>query len=339
VEPLTAHFPSLQRDLFELLAQLQANDTADFGRVARRSSEPTERLLEVLWLERQSLAMVLEYEPTGNAQSQWPLEESVTHCVRRWLDWLYDQNQFFELTPQQTEALRHAHRLLFRSVQASLDSCEDYADFARHCQLSFVHYAERLSRILRAFSAPEGLRGRGAEYSPELQLKLLGLEEHSWLGPIVDLGCGVDGRLVHYLRERGLDATGVERRSGSQFVLAKDWFDVRFEPNSIGTLLSHLAFSLQFLHHHWHPGERAYAFARKYVELLRSLRPGGMFCYAPGLPFIESILEPNEYEVTTLPLPEPLATTIGSLRDIGTGQSVAYACQIRRRGPPAGDQR
>jgi hypothetical protein len=186
---------------------------------------------------------------------------------------------------------------------------------------------------LRSLRTPEGLRGRGAEYSAELQLRLLGLVDHRWLEPIVDLGCGVEARLLQHLRDRGLAATGLERRGRSPFVLAADWFDVRFEPGSLGTILSHLAFSLQFLHHHWRPGERAYTYAHKYMELLRSLAPGGLFCYAPGLPFIETILEPAEFEVTTLPLPEPLASTIGSLRDIGTGQSVAYTCQIRRRTP------
>lgn len=316
-----AHYSALLRDLNDLLAQLRAHEPGDFGRVARRTSEPAERLLELLWLERDSFV---------HLKTEQQSDDLATQCVQDWLDWVYDNNQFFELGPVQLEALRRAHRLLFRVVQSSLHAQTD-ADFIRRSQLAYVRYAERLSRIFRSLVTSEGLRGRGAEYSPALQLRILGLDQHEWLEPIVDLGCGVDAKLVQHLRERGLDAVGIERRGRLPFLMTKDWFDVRFEPNSIGTLLSHLAFSLQFLHHHWHPGNRAFAYAQKYMELLRSLIPGGVFCYAPGLPFIECLLDPGEFEVTTSPLPEPLASTMASLRDIGTGQSVAYTCRIRRR--------
>jgi hypothetical protein len=324
VDSALAHHTALLRDFSDLLAQLRGHEPADFGRVARRSSEPAERLLELLWLEREDL-LHLATAPKS--------DDLVAQCVRDWLDWSYDNNQFFEFEPTQLESLRRAHSLLFRVVHSNLHAQTD-AEFVRRCQLAYVRYAERLSRIFRPLATSEGLRGRGAEYSPELQLRILGLDEHEWLEPVVDLGCGVDAKLVQHLRNRGLDAVGIERRGRLPILLAKDWFDVRFEPGSIGTLLSHQAFSLQFLHHHWHPGDRAFAYAQKYMELLRSLIPGGIFCYAPGLPFIECLLDPEKFEVTSSPLPEPLASTMASLRDIGTGQSVAYTCRIRRVSTP-----
>ncbi|MGC4070481.1 MAG: hypothetical protein QM784_38615 [Polyangiaceae bacterium] len=103
------------------------------------------------------------------------------------------------------------------------------------------------------------------------------------------------------------------------FVLAKDWFDVRFEPSSLGTVVSHLAFSLHFLHHHWHSGERAYEYARKYMELLHALVPGGRLVYAPGLPFIEEMLDTGTFNVERRELPAPLQEKMEGLRDSGDG--------------------
>jgi SAM-dependent methyltransferase len=148
--------------------------------------------------------------------------------------------------------------------------------------------------------------------------------------PFVDLGAGKSATLVNHLREQGVAATGIDRLAVSPHVLAKDWFEIRFEPNSLGTLVSHLAFSLHFLHHHWNPGDKAYAYAKKYMELLAALKPGGLFVYAPGLPFIETMLDAEQYRIERQALPEPLAEKMENYRDLGTGQSVAYVTHIRR---------
>jgi hypothetical protein len=311
--------------IFELIEQLQTGEPSDFGRIAFRPSDRGDRLVELLWSGSEA------YRASTPDRRRDPTPAIAAHLIESWIAWVYERNQFFDLDSRLTNALRLAHDLLFRSVQTWLETANSFVEFSLLCQWSYLRYAGRLSRVFRSLAAPEGLRGLGAEYSAELQLDLLGLTDQAWREPIVDLGCGFDAQLVQHLRERGLAATGIERRARAPFVLAKDWFDVRFEPESLGTVISHLAFSLQFLHHHWHPGDRAYDYARKYMEILRSLVRGGRFCYAPGLPFIEDIVDQTAYEVMTLPLPEPLASTLGSLRDIGTGRSVAYACQVRRR--------
>jgi hypothetical protein len=81
-------------------------------------------------------------------------------------------------------------------------------------------------------------------------------------------------------------------------------------------VLSHHAFSLHFVHAHHRSAERAAAFAAKYVEILRSLQPGGCFCYAPALPFVEEHLDPAEFAV--------------SVRAVG--DSGFYAARVERRG-------
>ena len=74
---------------------------------------------------------------------------------------------------------------------------------------------------------------------------------------------------------------------------------------SLGTVLSHLGFSLHFLHHHLRPGDEALRYARRYMEVLRSLRPGGVFAYAPGLPFVEEHLDAGRWRLERTPLPVP----------------------------------
>lgn len=325
-----AQYQALLSCLAQLIRQLRAAEPADFGSIARRSSEPGEALVELLWRERagvlsQFSALVAPPENDATALHRESME-----WVKEWFSWAYAQNQFFELPPQANRALHDAHQSLLRGVLVRLHMSSSPGEFARFARLAWVRYAERLGRAFRSLVAPDGFRGRGAEYSAQLQLQILGLKDHVWLAPIVDLGCGIDANVVRQLRNQGLSATGLDRRGTSQYVLSADWFDVKFEPESLGTIISHLAFSLQFLHHHWHPGERAYDYARKYMELVRALVPGGLFCYAPGLPFIEDMLDPEQFELHTLALPEPLASTMSSYRDIGTGRSVAYACQVRR---------
>lgn len=312
-----------RRHLTGLLQQLQQAEVADFASVAQRTNNFGIWLVEALWQERAST-----FEAPGAAAQ---LDEEETRMVSAWTEWAYDRNQFFDLDARAMARLRRIHRRLRSALALQAQSAASFEAFAKTCELSYVAYALRLSGLFRTLSSSDTLRGRAAEYSPELQIQLLGLDDHAWREPIVDLGCGVDAHLVHHLRERGLLATGVERRGGGPFVLGRDWFQVHFEPQSLGTVLSHLAFSLQFLHHHWQGSDRAYDYARKYMEVLSALTPGGLFCYAPGLPFIEAMLDRARFELTTLPLPEPLATTVSSLRDLGTGQSVAYACQVRRR--------
>lgn len=313
-----------RRHLAGLVGHLQQTEPAEFGGVARRANNYGIWLVEALWHERSRLV-------TDPDQASL-LDAEEARLVMTWTEWVYDRNQFFDLNPGSMARLCLIHRRTRVALVAQLRSADSFEAFANACQLSFVIYAERLSRLFRNLATSDKLRGRAAEYAPELQLKLLGLEQQTaWKEPIVDLGCGIDAHLVHHLRARGLQATGVERRGGGPSVLARDWFELRFEPESVGTMLSHLAFSLQFLHHHWQGSDRAYDFARKYMELLHSLVRDGVFCYAPGLPFIESMLDRNRFDVTTLPLPEPLAESIGSLRDLSTGQSVAYACQVKRK--------
>jgi hypothetical protein len=290
--------------------------------MARRETVDTDSLIEYLWGCRE------HYAPFALRTAEGP-EVGLRFLTANFVRWASEQNQFFELDTLAGKKLVSAHRILLSELGQALAHSPDLAVFAARANRALFRFVERLSRLFRSLGHGAAL-GRGAEYSPQLQMDLLGLVEQGLLEPVLDLGCGKTAELVQFLRSKGLLATGIDRLGAGEFVVARDWFDVRFEPNSLGTIVSHLAFSLHFLHHHWHPGDRAYAYARKYMELLASLKPGGKFIYAPGLPFIEPMLDRSRYAVDKRGLPPALAERVESLRDLGTGQSVAYVTQITR---------
>ncbi|GET34184.1 hypothetical protein PbJCM13498_30470 [Prolixibacter bellariivorans] len=137
-------------------------------------------------------------------------------------------------------------------------------------------------------------------YRAEMQIEILQLKVSQLKEPVLDIGCGKDAPLVTYLREKGIDATGFDRfPSKNENVLMSDWFTFSYGEKQWGTIISHLGFSNHFQHHHLREDGEFVAYAQKYMEILRSLKPGGSFHYAPDLPFVEQYLSADEYQVTT----------------------------------------
>ena len=135
-----------------------------------------------------------------------------------------------------------------------------------------------------------------SEYSGVFQLQILGIDLNDLKEPILDIGCGSGGNLVSYLRYHGLDARGFDRFAEEKPYLEKnDWFGFDFGKSQWGTLVSNLAFSHHFRHHHFREDGNYTGYAKKYMEILDSLVPGGSFYYAPDLPFIEEFLDPARF--------------------------------------------
>lgn len=138
-----------------------------------------------------------------------------------------------------------------------------------------------------------------AEYSPELQISVLGLDPEMIMQPVLDVGCGSDARLVHFLANRGIEVHGIDRHVHDSFCTTQaDWLDFQFELNQWGTIISHLGFSNHFVHQHHRTDGNFVDYARKYMQMLNSLKEGGRFFYAPELPFIEIYLDQNRFSLT-----------------------------------------
>lgn len=137
-----------------------------------------------------------------------------------------------------------------------------------------------------------------SEYDAEFQLNILNINLEKIKEPILDLGCGSNAKLVCYLRGLSIEAYGIDRIiKSTSHVIKADWFEYKFKPNYWGTIISHLSFTNHFKRNHFKKNGNHIAYARKYMELLDSLKPGGEFYYTPDLPFIEQFLSPDSYIV------------------------------------------
>lgn len=123
---------------------------------------------------------------------------------------------------------------------------------------------------------------------------------------MLDIGCGEAASLVHHLRSIGCAAWGIDRHvATSDCTIQADWFAIPRVEGGWGTIVAHQSFSLHFLHAHLRIRGDAERYARAYMAVLHALRPGGSFLYAPGLPFIERLLDADRYRVITRPIAGP----------------------------------
>jgi hypothetical protein len=169
--------------------------------------------------------------------------------------------------------------------------------------------AAELRAVLEPALGPAPREVTSATYSPELQLAVLGLRAGDLCEPILDVGCGADGGLVRFLRAAGKDARGLDQAAPREEPFVRgDWLAFDYGTAHWGTVVSHLGFSLHFMHQEMKASELAFEYARAYMRIVRSLAPGGTFAYVPGLPFIEAMLPASELQVVRVPLARELVT-------------------------------
>lgn len=149
-----------------------------------------------------------------------------------------------------------------------------------------------------------------SEYSAELQFRFLRIDLSSICEPLLDIGCGEHGNVVNYLRTRGIEAYGIDRFAPqSDYLTRCDWLEFTFERESWGTIVSNLGFTNHFVHHHFRQDGNFIAYAKKYMEILSSLKINGSFHYAPAVPFIESFLDSSKYTVEHFPTEFGISST------------------------------
>jgi len=138
-----------------------------------------------------------------------------------------------------------------------------------------------------------------SEYSAFLQKNILQLNNTHLIEPILDIGCGKAGYLVEDLRKNKFEAYGIERFSSkSQYIEKADWLEFDYGIEKWGTIVSNLGFSNHFIHNHLREDGNFIEYADKYTKILKSLKIGGSFHYAPDLPFIEKYFDKNDFSIT-----------------------------------------
>jgi|ERR1035437_5328149 SAM-dependent methyltransferase len=217
-------------------------------------------------------------------------------------------NQYFSFNSESVNELKDIYNLLNQNIR-HLD------DQAAQSELDAVgqeHYVNLCNWLVRTnafagkiYSSEQEQTQAVAcsEYTPDLQLKILHIDKNNLLGPVLDVGCGREMNLMNYLRDQGIEAYGIDRfMIDNPYYLKSDWLEHDFESEKWGTIISNLGFSNHFIHHNLRADGNYREYAKKYMEIIHSLKPGGSFYYAPDLPFIEEHLDRNKFQYSGFPI-------------------------------------
>lgn len=257
--------------------------------------------------------------------------------VERMAETIARRNQFLALGPSERDGLAALYGRFLDGVRRALLEYDDTSGLTAGMERALSSHQRNLAgfshRLVAAHAQSAGDGGGAvcAEYPPALQFDILGIDPATLIEPVLDLGCGETGTLVRRLRSLGKRAFGVDRLAvPGDFISRSDWFDFPLGRASWGTIISHMGFSNHFLHHHLRANGNPERHARRYMEILESLRLGGTFVYTPGLPFIEHILPRDRWTVERRILPD----VAGGPADVSLarliGESVFYSCRVTR---------
>jgi SAM-dependent methyltransferase len=286
--------------------------------------DPGEALAAHLWDHRDALRSWLR--TARDAGTSGPVVTAMRGWLRRWL---WSRNQFLALDDEASAQLGALSQRVLCDAHAAL-AASDLADLRARLGVALAEHRAALADLVRARLGETPRDVTCGHYSPALQLEVLGLAGTALADPILDIGCGRDAELVQALRARGHDARGIDRDVAPGPGESADWLRFAYGVDRWGTVISHLGFSLHFLHHHLGGQPSAYVHAEVYMQVLRSLAPGGVFAYAPGLPFIEAMLPRDRYRLTRVPLPAAHMTPTLRQAQQETGLALGQASQIRR---------
>jgi len=137
-----------------------------------------------------------------------------------------------------------------------------------------------------------------AEYSAEFQIDLLGIEINKIEQPVLDIGCGKAGSLVNFFISKNIKTFGIDRavKNNANF-LKTNWLEYNYGLEKWGTVISNISFSSHFLNHFLSNDNFVNDYSHTYINILKSLKKGGKFIYAPSLIMIENLLDTSLYEI------------------------------------------
>jgi hypothetical protein len=219
---VTVPDPSLLETLRVHVERLSTEEA--FG-VERRAASA---VVPLLALHRTTvLRWLAETRPTWTSDADFGaapvsfLRKITLRCIGR-------RFQFAEVGPRQVLELDEFWVEWLDAVAELLTTTGDPDEIVSRLTELFEGRWAAFSDLVRAWIAPAKAPLRptvSAEYSPELQLSILGLELRDLTEPILDLGCGARAELVRYLRARGKRAVGIDRHLSTEDGARRaDWF-------------------------------------------------------------------------------------------------------------------
>lgn len=224
-------------------------------------------------------------------------EKLIKDYKKAFLDSFYKSNQYIYFNDDEEKEIETIAKDLIRNL--SYDSIEiseieskhfdNIKKFIYKTNIHIYNLNKNDDKYVKSFVC--------SEYSAEFIIDLFNLDMSTLKEPILDIGCGSHGNLVRFLKEEGLETYGFDRLSKFNFVIEKDWFDFEYGINKWGTIISNLSFCSHYLHNYSNNYDLLSQYEETYEKILNSLNKGGIWIYAPSLPFIEDKLDKNKYIV------------------------------------------
>jgi hypothetical protein len=224
------------------------------------------------------------------------LSSLVDYTAEKVLQELCRVNQYFSFSRNDVFSLKHLYRDLYQIIRQKKNSANNVSRYHFYNLRNWLEKTNPFSNVIYQHRGTTLEAVACSEYNAALQKEILCLDKIQLLEPILDIGCGKNGSLIKSLINDNFDAHGIDRFSIDLPNFEKaDWLSYNYGINKWGTIVSNLGFSNHFVHHHLRNGGNINQYAKKYLEILQSLKIGGSFCYAPDLPFVEKYLDKNKF--------------------------------------------
>jgi hypothetical protein len=271
-----------------------------------------------IWFAEDTIKLLGTLEKLNKQEEETLIDQLTNKALKEF----YRVNQYYSFDEFHQIALRNIYRELFDSIKKMNGVFEKRAienlskNHSRRLTTWLVganSFAWKIYSPDKEYIEPVAC----SEYSAEIQMEILRVDPLQLLEPILDIGCGSKATLVKYLCDIGYEAYGFDRISDNAPNLENaDWLNFEFGNRKWGTIISNQGFSNHFRHHHLRNDGDFISYSKKYVEIINSLKPGGSFHYAPGLPFIEQYLDPSKFNISVAELGQYSLNSVRILRTI-----------------------
>jgi hypothetical protein len=240
----------------------------------------------------------------SNIEDLAPDMESVlvAYATQKTIEEFCRINQYYAFSSQARRQLKTIYRNLFANIKAKNLPINTISTNHYHALTNWLNNTNPFAQQIYATSSSNLQPVPCAEYSAELQSQILQITAP--MQPVLDIGCGKQANFVAHLRQQHIEAYGIDRFAfESDHLYTADWLEYDFGTEKWGTLISNLGFTNHFMHHHLRPDGNFMGYAQKYMSILKSLKIGGRFHYAPEIPFIETHLDRHTYRVDKIQMP------------------------------------
>ncbi len=222
----------------------------------------------------------------------------IDYAAARAIEAFCRMNQYYTFSGPAKNELRKIYADLFKSIKSKNKPPETISKEHYQNLKLWLQKANPFSEKIYAHAGREIKPTVCHEYSVEIQLNVLRIDTRELMQPVLDIGCGKKANLVRFLCSQGIEAYGIDRFTFTENNLtSSDWLEFHYGTEKWGTIISNLGFSNHFNHHNLREDGNYIVYAQKYMEILKSLKAGGSFHYAPDLPFIELYLDKRQFQI------------------------------------------